>query len=155
MTIPDSAVNARQGNMSALTGSQSVGGGPEQSQCCSGCCGPIREVKLRHSVWVVVFQENRPLTSPVEPRSARGGVRLSLLREQNLSSGRALEPVRAGRRQKRSAMIGPGGSKPRKLKKVIFLLPRRLLFHARFRFERRNPRLERRCLDPDVTGVPP
>ena len=29
---------------------------------------------------------------------------------------------------------------------IIFLLPTRFLFHARFRFERRNPRLERRCL---------
>ena len=42
-----------------------------------------------------------------------------------------------------------------KLKKIIFLLPTCFLFHARFRFERRNPRLERRCLDPFVTGVPP
>ena len=49
---------------------------------------------------------------------------------------------------------GPG-VQPGKLTFILFLVPTRFLFHARFRFERRNPRLERRCLDPFVTGVPP
>ena len=41
---------------------------------------------------------------------------------------------------------GSWGSNPGKLKKIIILLPTRVLFLARFRFERRNPRLERRSL---------
>ena len=45
---------------------------PGHLQCCSECCGPIREVKLRHSVWAVVSQEIRPLSSPVRPDSAQG-----------------------------------------------------------------------------------
>ena len=50
---------------------------------------------------------------------------------------------------------GSPGSNPEKLTFILILVPTRFLFHARFRFERRNPRLERRCLDPFVTGVPP
>ena len=50
---------------------------------------------------------------------------------------------------------GSWGSNPEKLTFILILVPTRVLFHARFRFERRNPRLERRCLDPFVTGVPP
>ena len=38
------------------------------------------------------------------------------------------------------------GSNPEKLTLILFLVPTRVLFLARFRFERRNPRLERRSL---------
>ena len=41
---------------------------------------------------------------------------------------------------------GSWGSNPGKLKKILILVPTRVLFLARFRFERRNPRLERRSL---------
>ena len=75
--------------------------------------------------------------------------------QEPLAEGSKKKPVRAAFFQKRSIMGALRGSNPGKLKKIIFLLPTRFLFHARFRFERRNPRLERRCLDPFVTGVPP
>ena len=57
---------------------------------------------------------------------------------------------------KKGLLWGRSGARIReKLTLVLFLVPTRVLFHARSRFERRNPRLERRCLDPFVTGVPP
>ena len=153
MTIPDSAVNV-------LAGSESV--------------WPVRTVFDRGlgalTLWLrMLWADSRSETSPqrvgcgisrhhsgknaCSARQRAGRRALSPVLEQNPVLEQKCEPVRAGRRQKRSAMIGPGGSKPRKLKKVIFLFPRRLLFPARFRIERRNPRLERTTFSLHVTGV--
>ena len=155
MTIPDSAVNV-------LAGSESV--------------STVRRVFDRglgaDSVLLrMLWADSRSETSPQRvgcglPRESpaniargapqRAGRRaLSPVLEQNPVLEQKCEPVRSGFPKKRSAMSPPGGSKPRKLGLILFLVCRRLLFPARFRFERRNPRLERRCLDPDVTGVPP
>ena len=48
---------------------------------------------------------------------------------------------------------GSPGSNPGKLKKILILVPTRVLFLARFRFERRNPRLERRTFTLYVPGA--
>ena len=90
-----------------------------------------------------------------EARESAQGTSVFLAAAEPQQKGQAMEPVRAAFFQKRSITGALRGSNPGKLKKIIFLLPTRFLFHARFRFERRNPRLERRCLDPFVTGVPP
>ena len=155
MTIPDSAVNARQGNMSALAGSHSA-----------GVPAGALTVFLR-----MLWADSRSETSPQRvgcgisrhhsgknARSARqraGRRALSPVLEQILSSGFLIEPVRSGFPKKRSLRGLAGFETPeigRKLRWIIFLLPRRLLFLARFRFERRNPRLERTTFSLHVTG---
>ena len=75
-----------------------------------------------------------------------GDDRVFLGPQEPLAEGSKKKPVRAAFFQKRSIMGARRGSNPGKLKKIIFLLPTRFLFLARFRFERRNPRLKRRCL---------
>ena len=105
-------------------------------------CGPRRDHSGR-----IVLDVHR------SPELRRGRARVFTSREAWLL-GRRMEPVRAAFGQKRS-LTPTRGSNPGKLTLVLFLVPTRFLFHARFRFERRNPRLERRCLDPFVTGVPP
>ena len=106
-------------------------------------------------VWDAVFQEILPLLSPVVPFLAQETIACFSVPQEPWLLGRKMEPVRAAFFQKRSIMGALRGSNPEKLTLVLFLVPTRFLFHARFRFERRNPRLERRCLDPFVTGVPP
>ena len=106
-------------------------------------------------VWDAVFQEISPLLSPVVPFLAQKTIACFSVPQEPWLLGRKMEPVRAAFFQKRSIMGALRGSNPEKLTLVLFLVPTRFLFHARFRFERRNPRLERRCLDPFVTGVPP
>ena len=102
MTIPDSAVNARQGNMSALAGSHSV-----------GVPAGALTVFLR-----MLWADSRSETSPQRvgcgisrhhsgknARSARqraGRRALSPVREQILSSVLLIEPVRSGFPKKRS-----------------------------------------------------
>ena len=90
-----------------------------------------------------------------EARPRAGNDRVFLRAARALAFGRKMEPVRAAFFQKRSIMGALRVSNPEKLTFILILVPTRFLFHARFRFERRNPRLERRCLDPFVTGVPP
>ena len=92
--------------------------------------------------------------SGVDRRARRGRARVFTSHEPQ-QKGQAKKPVRAAFFQKRSIMGALRGSNPEKLTFILILVPTRFLFHARFRFERRNPRLERRCLDPFVTGVPP
>ena len=129
--------------------------GPEHSQCFSGCSRLPFEATLRQSVWAVVHEEPRPRLSPVRPLVAQDTIACFSVPQEPWLLGRKMEPVRAAFFQKRSIMGALRGSNPEKLTLVLFLVPTRFLFHARFRFERRNPRLERRCLDPFVTGVPP
>ena len=106
-------------------------------------------------VWDAVFQEISPLLSPVVPFLAQKTIACFSVPQEPWLLGRKMEPVRAAFFQKRSIMGALRGSNPEKLTFILILVPTRFLFHARFRFERRNPRLERRCLDPFVTGVPP
>ena len=82
-----------------------------------------------------------------------GNDRVFLAAQEPWLLGRKMQPVRAAFYKKRSNMGAPR-AETMKIEKDN-LLPTRVLFHARSRFERRNPRLERRCLDPFVTGVPP
>ena len=110
------------------------------------CCRASRETALRKSVWDAVFQEISPLLSPVVPFLAQKTIACFSVPQEPWLLGRKMEPVRAAFFQKRSIMGALRGSNPGKLKKIIFLLPTRVLFLARFRFERRNPRLERRSL---------
>ena len=133
--------------------------GPEHSFCFGGCCGAFREAPLRQSVWAVVHEEPRPRLSPVRPLVAQGTSACFSSRGSSRPKGPAKEPVRAvfGFWPKKAFETPTRGSNPGKLTLILILVPTRFLFHfhARSRFERRNPRLERRCLDPFVTGVPP
>ena len=152
MTIPDSAVNV-------LVGSESV--------------STVRRVFDRglgaDSVLLrMLWADSRSETSPQRVgcgisrhhsgKNARGAPQragrraLSPVLDTLLSERGDIEPVRSGFPKKRSAMSPPGGSKPRKLGLILFLVCRRLLFPARFRVERRNPRLERTTFALHVTG---
>ena len=81
-----------------------------------------------------------------------GNDRVFLAAQEPLTQGSS---KKAGSRRfwpKKVYYGGSWGSNPGKLKKIIFL-PTRFLFHARFRFERRNPRLERTTFALHVTGA--
>ena len=110
---------------------------------------------VHKSVWDAVYKDGRPPESSMRPARARRGRARVFTSHEPQQKGQAMEPVRAAFFQKRSIMGALRGSNPEKLTFILILVPTRFLFHARFRFERRNPRLERRCLDPFVTGVPP
>ena len=76
------------------------------------------------------------IACPALPRA--GNDRVFLRAARALAFGRKMEPVRAAFFQKRSIMGALRGSNPEKLTFIPILVPTRFLFHARFRFERRN-----------------
>ena len=82
---------------------------------------------------------------PSGPRERAGDERVS--RGRRASSPRVEKKSRFALFLAKKAYYGGSwGSNPGKLKKRISLFLWRVLFLARFRFERRNPRLERRSL---------
>ena len=91
---------------------------------------------------------------PSGPRERAGDERVS--RGRRASSPRVEKKSRFALFLAKKAYYGGSwGSNPGKLKKRISLFLWRFLFLARFRFERRNPRLERRSLSLGCHGGTP
>ena len=96
-------------------------------------------------------RQNRPF----RPAARRGQLRVSPLRKQASLWVRPSSRFAPLFSKKGLYYGGAPGLESGEIDFILILVPTSFLFHARFRFERRNPRLERRCLDPFVTGVPP